>query len=75
MSISPLFRWPNSVNHFITDLHFESLPSGIYEITGLDKNNSDKIITTNFVNFNSLQNGVIIDSTIHTTNGIKPNQQ
>ncbi|WP_427166989.1 FxLYD domain-containing protein [Citrobacter koseri] len=59
----------------LTDLHLESLPGGIYAITGLGRNKSDKVITTNFVKFNLLQNGIITDSTIDTASGIKPNQQ
>lgn len=59
----------------LTNLHFESLPSGINVITGLGTNKTNETITTNYVKFNLLQNGVIVSSTIDTASGIKPNQQ
>lgn len=59
----------------LTDLHFESFPSSIYAITGTGKNKPDKIITIIYVKFNLLHNSIIIDSTIDTSSGIKPNHQ
>ena len=55
----------------LTDLHFESLPNGIYAITDFGKNKSDKIIEANFVKFNLLENGIITDSTIDIATSIK----
>lgn len=59
----------------MTDLHFETQPTGILIITGIGKNKSNAVIKTNFVKFNLLKNGIIISSTIDTSTGIKPNQQ